>query len=119
PPVWAGPFSAERLDSLVDSPARQHIVASLGRGETAVFVLLKGGDADKDKAAERLVTDELRRLEKALKLPAQSRDGPQLRLPLPLQVRFTILPLGREAPEEQGFVRLLLATEEGLEKVKG
>jgi len=119
PAAWAGPCSGDALAAVVDSPARRQIVAALGRGETAVFVLLSGGDPGADEAAARLVGEELGRLEKGLKLPEQSKDGPQLRLPLPLQVRFTLLPLRRDDPREQAFIRLLLATEEGLEKVEG
>jgi hypothetical protein len=115
----AVPFTPRNLAALGDSGARQRIVAALRGGETAVFVLLAGGDTQRAEAVGRVVEDELRRLEKALKLPEQSKDGPQLRLPLPLQVRFTFLPLRRDEPGEEAFVRMLLATEEGLDKVKG
>jgi hypothetical protein len=119
PSAWAGSFAPDHLEKLIDSPARQRMVNSLSRGETAVFVLLHGSEAKENEAAEQLVTKELRRLEKAIKLPEQSRDGPQLRLPLPLQVRFTVLPVRRDDVAEKAFVQLLLGTEEGLDKVKG
>ncbi len=118
-PAWAGSCTPATLAAVADSPARQRIVAALSRAETAVFVLLGGGDAAADAAAGKLVADELRQLEKGMKLPEQSKDGPQLRLPLPLQVRFTLLPLRRDDPAEQAFITMLLATEEGLDRIKG
>src|SRR5579884_1676444 len=86
PPAWTGPCTAANLAALVDSPLRQRLVAALSQGETAVFVLLGSRNRAADAAAHKVVADELRQLEKRLKLPEQSKDGPQLRLPLPLQV---------------------------------
>jgi hypothetical protein len=119
PIAWTGPLSAANLAAVADSPVRQRIVSSLQRGETTVYLLLRGSDAAENEAAVRLVGDELKRLEQLLKLPIQSTEGPQLRLPLPLQVKFTLIELDRNAPAEQQFIRMLLATEEGLDEVKG
>ncbi|MCY3021656.1 MAG: hypothetical protein NTW87_21800 [Planctomycetota bacterium] len=43
-PAWAGPFKADALRGLFDSPARREIAARLlKKGESAVFVLLESG----------------------------------------------------------------------------
>lgn len=118
-PGWTGPATPEALAALMDSPARQRIVRAISGGATAVFVLLEGGDAKQDAAKRAMLDGELRRQEKAIQLPEQSRDGPQVRLPLPMVVRFGVLTLRRDDPRERHFVRLLLSSEEGLDKVEG
>jgi hypothetical protein len=119
PSAWAGPCTTANLQNVIDSPQRQAIRAHLQRGVTGVYVLLKSGDEKADNAAYEMALAELQSLEKKIKLPVQSKDGPQLRLPLPLQVMLPLVMLDRDLPEEAAFVRLLLATEEGLARAKG
>ncbi len=58
PDVWAGPLERERLASVIDSPGRRKVVEQIGRGASAVFVLLESGDADADRQAEDLLNKE-------------------------------------------------------------
>jgi hypothetical protein len=62
---------------------------------------------------------ELQALERKIKLPVQSDDGPKIKLPIPLKVSFPVLVLNRNQPEEAAFVRMLLATEDRLLDMKG
>jgi hypothetical protein len=117
-PVWTGPCEPARLRPLVDSPTRQQAIAALGQGKS-VFVLLLSGDDSADMAAEKLLRGQLAKLEKLVKLPEQSREGPRIRLALPLAVGFTVLPLKRDEPAEEAFVRILMGAEPGLDKVRG
>lgn len=118
-PNWSGPATPENLAALIDSPARQRIVRAMSGGATAVFVLLGGGHAKKDEATREMIASELRRQEQAIRLPEQSADGPQIRLPLPLAVRFEVLTIRRDDPRERAFVQLMLSSEEGLDQVEG
>ena len=119
PPAWSGPLDVAMLRTLVDSPARQRIVKSLSGGDSAVFVLLESGDAAADQAVRKSLERELGKLERLVKLPEQSRDGPRIRLALPLKVSLPVLSLKRDEPGEEAFVRMLLGSEDGLAKVKG
>jgi hypothetical protein len=117
--AWTGPCTSDNLHNVIDSPRRQAILKQLAGGASVVFVLLTSGDAKADDAARAMAEKELRMLEKQIKLPVQSEDGPKMRLPLPLKVSLPVLTLDRNDPAEAGFVRLLLATEEDLDQKQG
>src|SRR6185436_5018045 len=68
-PVWSGPLTQTMVGALLDSPARRKIAESLLRGATAVWILLESGEVTRDEAAVDTLSAELKRLEKALKLP--------------------------------------------------
>ena len=116
--TWAGPCTTANLLAVIDSPKRQEILSHLKRGVTGVFVLMTSGDDKADKVVHDMAIKELQALERKIKLPEQSKDGPQLKLPLPLKVLLPIVVLDRNRPEEAAFVKMLLATEEDLEKAK-
>ncbi len=116
---WTGPCSVANMNSVLDSPMRRAVLAHLTRGASTVFIVMTGDDAVKDRAALDMMTRELAKLEKGIKLPMQSDTGPQIKLPIPLKVSFPILVLDRNQPEEAAFVRLLLGTEDRLADVKG
>jgi hypothetical protein len=118
-PAWVGPFDARKLRQLVDSPIRRQIVASVGNGSSGVFVVLLSGEQAADDAAVALVKSQLAKLEQLVKLPEQSGEGPRIRLALPLKVSFTVLPVKRDDPAEDGLVHLLLASEDSLSRVRG
>ena len=117
--AWLGPCTVANLHSVLDSPMRQTILAHLTRGASTVWVLLASGDAKADQAVCALAMKELQLLEKRIKLPAQSDEGPKIQLPLPLKVSFPLIVLDRNRPDEAAFIRLLLATEERLTDMKG
>lgn len=117
--AWRGPCTVANLHAILDSPMRRAILAHLTRGVSIVYILMTSDDAAKDRAALEMVTKELQMLERKIKVPVQSDDGPKLRLPLPLKVSFPVLVLDRNQPEEAAFVRLLLGTEERLAAMKG
>jgi hypothetical protein len=119
PSAWTGPCSVERLQGVIDSPLRQAMVAHLTRGASIVFVLMTGKDDKLNEAKFALLKKHLPILQRGIKLPVQSDDGPKILLPLPLQVSFPLLVLDRDDPKEASLVRLLLATEEGLDRENG
>jgi hypothetical protein len=119
PPAWTGPLKGEALQAVVSSPIRLKIVDRLKTGESAVFLFLESGDKALDDPARSLLEKELTRMAKAIQLPEQSAEGPQLRTGLPLKVGFSVLPMKRDDPAEQAFLKIIMNTEEDLEKVKG
>jgi hypothetical protein len=118
PDAWTGNLDAE-LDALLDSAARRKLVGLLTRGASAVFVVLTSSDQKADQAALDLLGRELPRLEKAVKLPEPTEEGPQLLSPIPLKVSFPVLRVSRTDPAERVFVRILLGSEDGAEEVQG
>jgi hypothetical protein len=119
PLAWAGPLDSSKIEPLLDSPLRRQIVRDLFRGESAVFILLESGDAIQDAAAAKLLDDELPRLRKAIVLPTPTRDGPQVRSEIPVQVLFACRRLSRTNTEERCLIDLLTRCEDGLDKAKG
>jgi hypothetical protein len=119
PSAFRGPCTIANLHSVVDSPMRRAILAHLTRGASTVYVLLTSDDDKADRAAIDMASRELQLLERRIKLPVQSNEGPKIQLPLPLKVSFPVLVLKRDQPEEAAFVRMLLATEERLFDMKG
>jgi len=114
-------WTAQRTDAkhLVDSPARRKIIELLTGGGSAVFLLLTSEDSNADDAAQELLRRESARWGEKIKLPEQTKDGPQLTSRIPLQVSFPVLVLSRQDPAEQLFVQMLLRGDEDLSNVKG
>jgi hypothetical protein len=119
PHAWQGPLTADTVRLLLDSPARRRLVERLTSGDAVVFVLLESGDEAADRRAGEMLQRELARLEKEIVLPKQEEEGPQLRTKVPLRVSFAVLRLSRRDPDEAGFVRLLLRSEDGLLDERG
>ena len=53
--IVSAPLSETAIRQALDSPARQELVRRLGRGDTAVWVLLEIGDPARDDATAKLV----------------------------------------------------------------
>ena len=119
PLAWKGPIDLEKIKPIVMSPVRERIARKLIHGDSAVFLLLESGDAAADDAAEKLLREQLAKLEKSIELPALTKDGPQLRSELPLRISLPVMRLSRTQAGEQGLVELLLKCEDGLDKANG
>jgi hypothetical protein len=121
-PVWSGPLTADNAKFLVDSPARREIARRILEGHSAVWVLVQSGDRAKDTAAGILLQKTLRDLQQTLKLPVAqgsaplSRDDPARSIQPPLQLRFSLLTVSRRDPAESVFIRLLLHSEQDLDR---
>lgn len=119
PAFYAGAPDIEKIRPWLDSPSRRAIIDRLVKGDSAVFVLLECGDTAKDNKAAEILDTELQKLGKAIKLPELSTEGPQLKTDIPLKVAFSTIRVKRDDVKEEGMIRVLLATEEGLDQVKG
>ncbi len=112
--LWKGTLNEEALEGVLQSPLQLEIHEQLARGITGVFVLLESGNDVKDRDAWAMIREHLPRFEKQIKLPVQTGEGPELKLPLPLEVRFHSVRLPKEAGKNAWFRHHLLATEDGL-----
>lgn len=113
--VCAVPLSEAGIGRLIDSPLRSELARRLADGQTAVWLLLESGQAEKDDAVAAQLTDELERLSHKLKLP-ELTEAPQDNLlsDAPLKVTFSLLRLPRGAEAEQPLVQMLLGSEPDL-----
>jgi hypothetical protein len=122
PAVVSLPATKANLALITDSPARAEAAKHLLAGETAVFLFLESGNAEKDKTVlarlQRIIGD----LQKNLELPPQApadtiAEGDAT--PQDLKVAFSIVRVKRDDPKEKVLVETLLASEPDLHELKG
>jgi len=114
--VWKGPLTAESVETMLGSPLRAEIVRRLLGGDSIVWVLLRGADADRNAEVERLCREELPRLQREIALPSiREEDLRELSVdPDQLGLRFSLATLDRAAPEEAILVQSLLRVQTNL-----
>lgn len=113
-PVWSGPLARDTVARLTDSPIRNALVRRLADGQTAVWLLLESGQAEKDDAAATLLQEQLKKLEQELKLPELTDSSEdKLLSAAPLRVAFSVLRVPRGAAE-QPLIQMLLHSESDL-----
>lgn len=134
PPVWSGPATRENARRLLDSPLRRELAKRLLAGDSTVWVLVEGGNAEADLRAEETLTQACEEAKREMTIseevvPLQALEQNQaefpadpdnlLRAAVPLKIDFSILRLSRKDPEEQVLLALLLHLEEDLAKLNG
>lgn len=113
-PAWSAPLGKESIGLLTDSPIRRELVKRLTDGQTAVWLLLEGGDRVKDDVAAKLIEEQVQQLEKKLKLPELTDSSEdKLLSATPLQVAFSVLRVSR-SDAEQPLIQMLLHSESDL-----
>lgn len=119
--VTSAPLNEAAVRTALDSPVRQEIVRGLGRGDSAVWVLLDIGDPARDEATAKLVESRLSYLAGVLKLPAlDPQDVANGLVNVPaggLKLAFSVVRVSRANPAEAAFVRMLLGSEGDLHAI--
>ncbi len=118
-PCWIGPLTVDNTRRLVDSPARREIAQRILKGDSAVWVLLEGENAEENNRAAQLLENELGKLQKEMQLPELDLSDPRVNPDIELKIQFSLLRVSRSDPAEQLFVAMLLGTDEALGKVTG
>ncbi len=114
-PVRVEPLSNDSVASLIDSPLRKELIRRLADGQTAVWLLLESGQAEKDDAIAAKLAEELEQLSERLQLPElTSAPEDTLLSTVPLRVTFSLLRVPRGVAAEQPLVEMLLASEPDL-----
>jgi hypothetical protein len=98
--VWKGPLSATNIHLLCDSPARQALRKRLLGGDSAVWLLLEGGDRTADDAMETLLDAQSKRMATLFEIPEMDPSDPRTRVNAELKIAFSTLRLRRGAPGE-------------------
>jgi hypothetical protein len=109
PTVWSGSPDLLTVDRLLDSPLRRRIVRSILSGDTAVYLLIPGSDAERNEEIRELMAEQLPLLAKRLVLPEimpqdmqyLSSTGPELR------IAFLKLEVRRDDTDEAMFLRMI------------
>jgi len=115
--AWSCRLTRTEVDRLVDSPTRRAIARRILAGDSAVWVLLDGGDEKLNDEAAKTLQTALGTAAQTLELnptavmnaaTSLSQDGP------PLKIAFSTIRLPRDDPAEQPLVSMLLRSEAGL-----
>jgi len=114
PPVWLGELTPATVAALVKSPSRRELAERLMKGQSAVWLFVESGDADKDKAVLLLLGKEL----EAGALQLKEWAPPDLDEFLGYEVlyEFSVLTLSRSDPQERLLLTLLLNSEPDLDE---
>jgi hypothetical protein len=114
PPIWQGRLTPSTVAALLESPVRQKLAERLIEGQTAVWIFVESGNADKDKAALQLLEQELETVTRELKEETEAIPD-ELGLP-EITYSFSILPVSRSDPNERMLLTLLLSSEPDLDE---
>lgn len=106
--VWSGALDSSSLALILDSPARQKILAQILAGDSVVWVIAHDGSPADIAHADR-IEKRLRFLEQVAALPIQDPNDPdsQLGPGPPLLLKFTTLRLDRADPAESLLLKML------------
>jgi hypothetical protein len=111
-PFWTGEFTPATVAVLMQSPTRKEVAKRLTEGQSGVWILVESGDAAKDKAALKLLNQELETATKELEemaLPAvDDAEMPGL------SFEFSTLSLSRSDPNERALLSMLMNSEPDL-----
>jgi len=108
-PIWTGALDDESLAALLDSPKRREIVQRILDGHAAVWIIVDSGDEEADDELFERLSDRLEFFQSVAKLPEIDPEDPASQLgPGPeLELKFSILRLDRDDPDESLLVRML------------
>lgn len=104
---WHGALSQFQSSTLLDSPVRRELSKRLLAGDSVVWLILKGADAERTAAVKKLLSVELQKLSKTIDFPeGLGLPGSELYAEIPLLMKFTILEIDPNDPAEQFLVKL-------------
>ena len=126
-PIWTGALTMQNARLIMDSPVRREFVKRLLTGESATWLLVRSGDAEKDRGAAEALTQFAASAKDVLKIPegvigrgefegSGFTGDPDnvLRSDVPLQIAFSFIEIDRADPAEAVFLQMLLNIEDDL-----
>jgi hypothetical protein len=119
-PVWSGPLTLDRARKIVNSPSRSRLAQTLLSGEVAVWILIKSGHDQKDRRALESLKTHLARAAATLRIPGTGADvnGNPVEVTdfKTYPVRFSLMEIAHDDPDEDLLVSALLKSEPDLER---
>lgn len=115
--IWTGPLTMENAKKIINSPSRKAALEKIRRGDAVVWLFLESGNVIRDEKQYNLLTTELTRLSKELKLSETATDVAGNLLDIKVVntgVNFSLVRIDRDDPTEEVFIEMLLGTESDL-----
>ncbi len=109
--VWSGTLNADHIARVLDSPARQEISRRLEAEDTAVWVFLKTGDVKRDAGRQEALQAAIQAMSKTVEIVPLDIESNEEAVPVPWDLKFSLLALDRNDPLEQPFIKMLLKSE--------
>lgn len=104
----AGPLKKVARQNVMLSPARKELRTRLLAGHSVVWVMLKSGDEEKNKAVRGRLEKQFKTLAKNVELPdGIGLPGSELYAEVPLFIKFSILEIDPKDPNETFLIDLL------------
>ena len=111
-------LTKDGVSQLVMSPAREDVIRRLSAGQSAVWVLVRSGQKDKDTEALKTLEAQLAKDAEWLKLPSpeelEVKPSVLEDAKIPLQIQFSVVEVDRDDAQEQFLIDCLLNSEEDL-----
>jgi hypothetical protein len=118
-PVWSGRLTADGARGILGSPARSRLAEKLLAGDVAVWILMRSGHQEKDGRAREALRTSLERASATLRIPETGADANGNPIEVSdfktYPVRFGMLEIARNDPQEALLVNALLKSEPDLE----
>ena len=114
--VWSGRLTTDAVKSALHSPVLEEVSSRLLSGESAVWVFLESGVQARDDAAAGFLNARLIKMSATLKVAAPDETGAPDHQSGE-SVRFSMIRLSRDNPDEKISVQMLLGTEWDLKTV--
>ena len=106
--TWQGTVASAQNTGLLDSPIRRQLRQRLIQGDSIVWLLLQSADQTQTAAARKLLETECRRMSQTMQLPeGVGLPGSELYADTPLLLRFSVLEISPDDPQET-YLRDLL-----------
>jgi hypothetical protein len=128
-PIWSAPPTEANVKRVLESPVRTELRQRLLAGESAIWVLLECGHAEKDEAAAKTLEGALKAAEAELELPEgvitqeeaanpnsvrKKENADVLQSDLPLKIAFSMLRVSRSDEAEAALIAMLTHIEPDL-----
>lgn len=105
----------DAVDRLLHSPVRKEVAQRLSGGQSAVWIFVPSGDAEKDSRAKRTLEQRIIANQERLTVPtADELDIDPVRLEnnqIPLRIEFSVVTLDRQDPQEEFLLAALTHSE--------
>ena len=105
---WRGSIDDVAASGLLDSPIRRELTRRLVTGDSAVWLVLKSSNAERNSAVTTLLTQQLTELGNKIPLPEGiGLPGSELFSDIPLLMKFSVLEIDPSDPAESYLVNFL------------
>lgn len=115
--IWGAPLSKKNIKKLHLSPVRKKIAREILKGKSILWLVVKSGKRKEDRKVERLLKEELKKLEKTIELPDPSQydyypeeeeeKEEEEKEQKPLRPQFSILSLPGVVKKEEILLNIL------------